>query len=142
MTDTPAEHDERDERGSGVLGVSFGVLFFLGFLLFATQLTVSLYARSVVSGAALDAARIVALSGGPDGIVGSDELATGRVAAARRVEELLGGDADLDIEVLDVATGRVVVVVRTPRPRVLLGGGTIGSPVIERRATARLERWR
>jgi hypothetical protein len=132
---------DRDERGSGVLGVSFGVLFFLGFLLVATQLTVSLYARSVVAGAALDAARLVALSGGTDGVVEADELAAGAAAATRRVGELLGDDAEVEIESVDAGSGRVVVAVRTPRPRLLLGGGTIGSPVIERRATARLERW-
>ena len=137
-----ADADARAEAGSGVLGVSFGVLFFFGFLLFATQITVALYARSVVAGAALDAGRIVALAGGPDGVVDAGELTAARAAAADRVTDLLGADADFEVESIDTNTGRAVVVVRAPRPRLLLGGGTLGSPTIERRAVVRLEQWR
>lgn len=128
-----------DETGSGLFGTSLGVLFFLGFLLFATQLAVSLYARSVLTSAALDAGRILADAGGADGTIDSAELADAQRQAERRVQDLLGNDADLRVDELDVAAGTAEVTVSTTRPRLLLGGGTLGSPTIERSVRVRLE---
>lgn len=56
------EQRNRD-RGAGLLGTSFGILFFLGFLFFAVQLLFNLYATSVVTSASYDAARRVATAG-------------------------------------------------------------------------------
>ncbi len=127
------------QAGSGLFGTWFGVLFFLGFLLFATQLAVSLYARSVLTSAALDAGRIVATAGGSDGRLDPGELAAGRRAAEDRVQDLLGDDATFALSALDPAAGTATVTVATTRPRLLLGGGTLGSAVIERSVTVRLE---
>ncbi len=132
---------EAAERGSGLLGMCFGVLFFLGFLLFATQLTVSLYARSVVTSAALDASRIMARSAGTDGVAADGEVAAAQLAAAHRVRELLGPEATFQLLAVDRAAGTVQVRVAAPRPHLLAGGGTLGSPIIERTVTVRLEQW-
>jgi len=48
------------DRGSGIVGMSFGLLFFFIFLVFAVQVTYNLYATSVMTSLALDAARDVA----------------------------------------------------------------------------------
>ena len=53
------------DRGAGLLGTSFGILVFLGFLFFAVQLLFNLYATSVVTSATYDAARRVATVGHP-----------------------------------------------------------------------------
>lgn len=48
------------ERGSGVFSMAMGLLFFFGFLVFAVNIMYNLYATSVVSSLALDAAHDVA----------------------------------------------------------------------------------
>lgn len=50
----------RGERGSGLLSASVGVLVLLVLMLLATQVMYVLYARSAVTAAAYDAARIAA----------------------------------------------------------------------------------
>ncbi len=127
------------ERGSGVLGLCFGVLGFLGFLLLATQIAMSLYANTVVSGAALDGGRIVARAAGADGVLAPGELTAARSAAERRVRDLLGEAARFDVTEIDLAADRITVTVQAPRPRLLLGGGTLGSATVTRRAELRLE---
>jgi Flp pilus assembly protein TadG len=67
------------ERGAGLLGTAFGLLVFLLLLLFAVQVVHGLYATSVVTGVAYDAARTVA---GHDG-------ASDRAAAASAAEAIL-----------------------------------------------------
>lgn len=66
------------DRGAGIISSLFGLMIFLVFLLFATQLLFSLYATSVISNAAYDAGRQVARTGDTaigqarfDGAVGS-----------------------------------------------------------------------
>lgn len=54
----------RDERGAGLIGTLAGVTVFLVLLLFAVQVLFNLYAKSVITGAAFDAARMVASEGG------------------------------------------------------------------------------
>ena len=48
------------DRGSGLLGTTVGFLVFLVLLLAAIQTLVHLYATSVITSAALDAAAVVA----------------------------------------------------------------------------------
>ena len=132
-------HPSPADRGSGLLGTCFGVVFFLGFLLLATQVAVGLYARSVVTSAALDAGRIMASAGGEDGTIEAGELLAARAAATTRVRELLGADAQFQVTALDLEADRIEVSVTAARPRLLWGGGTLGSDVIERRVQLRLE---
>lgn len=127
------------ERGSGLMGTCFGIMFFLGFLLLAAQITLGLYARSVVTSAALDSGRIMAGAAGPNGMVEPGELATAQAEAVNRVRSLLGPHATFELRSVDRAASVVEVAVSAPRPRLLWGGGTLGSDVIERRVRVRLE---
>jgi Flp pilus assembly protein TadG len=65
-TRPPSDRD-RGDAGAGLIGLMFSVLVFLIFLLFATQLLIGLYARSVVAGAAFDGAQYVARHPQDDG---------------------------------------------------------------------------
>lgn len=51
------------DRGAGIISSIFGLLMFLVFMLFSVQLLFSLYATSVITGAAYDAGRQVAQTG-------------------------------------------------------------------------------
>jgi Flp pilus assembly protein TadG len=50
----------RTERGSGILSMSLGLLVFFALLVFTIQVMYNLYATSVITSLALDAARDVA----------------------------------------------------------------------------------
>jgi len=50
-------HSERSERGAGVFSMSIGLLMFLLMLTFAVQILYNLYATTVVSSLAIEAAR-------------------------------------------------------------------------------------
>ena len=65
--------EDRD-RGTGILSMAMGMLFFFGFLVFAINITYNLYATSVVSSLALDAARDAAEDGGDVGEAEADFL--------------------------------------------------------------------
>ena len=54
----------RDERGTSIVGTTFGFVVFLGFLLFAVNLAVGLYARSTATAIGFDQARLLAQRGG------------------------------------------------------------------------------
>jgi len=54
----------RDERGTSIVGTTFGFAVFLGFLLFAVNLAVGLYARSTATAIGFDQARLLAQRGG------------------------------------------------------------------------------
>ena len=66
----------RDERGTGLVGTLIGFLVFLLLMFFGVQILLGLYATTVVSSAAFDAARIVASPGG-----------TASAAVRRRAED-------------------------------------------------------
>ena len=53
-----------DERGTSIVGTTFGFAAFLGFLLFAVNLAVGLYARSTATAIGFDQARRLAQRGG------------------------------------------------------------------------------
>lgn len=50
----------RNERGSGLLGTSLGVVVFLSLVMFSTQVLLGLWRRSVVTAVATDAAADIA----------------------------------------------------------------------------------
>ena len=72
----------RGDAGTGTISSVVGVTAFLSLLLFAVQLVLNLYATSVVTAVAFDAARIVA---------GSDGDAAAEVEAERHVRDVLHG---------------------------------------------------
>lgn len=77
------------ERGSGILSMSLGLLVFFALLVFAIQVMYNLYATSVITSLALDAARDVAER---DGVTPGE--------AEAEFREHVGGDVEFDIVVL------------------------------------------
>lgn len=69
--------------------MTMGLFFFFGFLVFATNVMYNLYATSVISGFALDAAHNVAERNGTE------------AQAQEQFREQVGEDVDFDIFVLD-----------------------------------------
>ena len=130
------------EAGTGPVGSLVGVTVFLVLLLFAVHLVLNLYATSLVTAAAFDAARVVA--GGEGG-------RAAEVGAERAARELLDGydgegrlafewdyvstDADA---VPDVVELHVVAV----HPTSLLAQVQVPFQRVERTITVRLERFR
>ena len=100
------------ERGSGVLGTVVGGLVFLTFLFFAVQVVLGLYATSVVTAVAYDAAKTVA--GAAAG--GTEEAQRAATTAARRDLGRLGADAEFSWR---REGDDVVLRVRAPRSSVL-----------------------
>ena len=94
------------DRGVGILSSVFGLLFFLIFMLLAVQILWSLYATTVVTGAAYDAGRTAARTGDPG-------------AGVARFENTIGTyDAEVSIVVPDGA-GVVTVTITGENPTVL-----------------------
>lgn len=120
-----------DEGNSPITAV-FGVAIFLLFLLFATQVTVYLYARSVVGAAAYDAARRAAAEGGDC------------VAAHDHARLLLGAYGTHMQITCTPGTDQTTVRVQGPSPARLLSGVTAiaGLDEIDRTATIRTEQLR
>ncbi len=79
----------RGERGSGILSMSLGLVVFFTLLVFAVQVMYNLYATSVITSLALDAARDVAERDGPT---------SGEAEAEFR--QHIGGDVSFDIVVI------------------------------------------
>ena len=100
------------ERGTGLIGTVVGVLVFLSFLLFATQLVLSLYATSVVTAVAYDAAKTVA---GADAGA-SDDARREATVVARRALGRLGEQVELR---WSTDGDDVVLRVRAPRASLL-----------------------
>ena len=77
---------QRRERGAGLLSTSLGLLVFFTLLVFAVQVMYNLYATSVITSLALDAARDVAER---------DGMTPGEAESAFR--DRISGDVDFDI---------------------------------------------
>jgi hypothetical protein len=126
---------KRAERGAGIFGTAFGLLVVLVLLLFAVQVLQDLYATSVVTGAAHDAARTVA------GYDNADDRSAAAAAAEQVLRSRLDGyDADrleLDWRLAeDAVTLTVRARHRTVWPRAL---DPMGLGTTERTVTVRTE---
>jgi len=127
----------RRDDGAGLLSTSFGVLFFVGFLLFAVQLLFNLYATSVVTSAAYDAARSVATA--PTQPATDEQLD----AAVDHARSLLGKYRDRATFDWDLSDPDVVRLhVRAVNPRVLAPplDHLVGFDVIDRTVIVRVEK--
>ena len=125
-----------DERGGGPLSAWFGFVVFLALLLFAVQVLYNLYATSVVTSVAYDAARQVAGAQGGPGSVGRAE------ASARQA---LGRYSDRVSFQWAAGDGEVVVLRVTARnPSFLLPAlaGPVAFGQIDRTVRVRVERFR
>lgn len=125
------------DRGAGLLGTSFGILFFLGFLFFAVQLLFNLYATSVVTSTAYDAAREVATRGHEPTPADCD-------AAVARAYGRLGRYASHVLLTCDADPDVVTVIVHAENPRFLgpVIDSFVGYDVIDRTVSVRVERFR
>jgi hypothetical protein len=127
---------DRSERGSGPISAWIGFVVFLGLLLFAVQSLLNLYATSVLTSVAYDAAREVA---GMDG--GSEAVAR----AESRARELLGRFGErVTFDWSSTNEEDVVLRVRGTVPRVLLPvqRGPVAFGEIDRTVRVRVERFR
>ena len=126
----------RSERGSGLISTWIGFVVFLGLLLFTVQSLLNLYATSVVTSVAYDAAREVA---GADG--GSESVAS----AEARARGLLGRFGQrMSFDWSATSDEDVVLRVRGSVPRVLLPvqRGPVAFGEIDRTVRVRVERFR
>jgi hypothetical protein len=128
----------RGETGAGILGAVVGVTMFLVLLLFAVQVLVGLYAKSVVTAVTYDAAKNLA---GTD----QGDTAARRAAAedtARRQLGRMGQHTTFDWRGTDPDTVRLTVRARRPTvvPRSLVDSSVLGT--IERTVQVRMERVR
>lgn len=96
----------RDDRGTGMIGSIIGLSLFFGFVLLAMQVAVALYATTVVTSAAFDAARIYSSS--------STTGADWSVAEAHASDQLgaWGSEVDFSVEEVGGDGGRERVAVR------------------------------
>ncbi len=126
-----------DERGGGPISTWIGFVVFLGMLLFAVQALLNLYATSVVTSVAYDAARQVA------GSDGGDAARAGAEDHARRLLGRFGQEVSFDWSAS--TADDVVLRVRGDVPSVqlpLFGGGTMPFGSIDRTVRLRVERFR
>jgi Flp pilus assembly protein TadG len=128
--------DRQRERGAGLFGTWFGLLVVLVLFLFAVQVLFDLYARSVVTATAYDAARRVAAYHRGD-------VADAEAAAESHAKQLLGKYGQRVLFTWDPSDSDVIrlhVVVENPR----LGFGpfnkAMGLDRIDRTVTVRVER--
>jgi Flp pilus assembly protein TadG len=117
----------RGDRGSGVVSSLAGVAAFLAFLLLAVHVILGLYATSLVSDAAADAARRVAGTS-----LTTDPTATAE-AQVRKALGRLGEGASVRVTIGDDSVG---VTVRVARPGFTRA---FGEGVIERTVRVRRE---
>ncbi len=92
-TPSGRHRDRHREAGAGILSASLGLLVFFALLVFAVQVMYNLYATSVITSLALDAARDVAER---DGLSPAE--------AEAQFRDHIGGEVDFDI----VVTGATV----------------------------------
>jgi Flp pilus assembly protein TadG len=127
------------ERGAGLVATLFGGLVFLLLLLFAVQVLVGLYVRSVVTAAAYDAALAVA-GGGAHGDAGGQEANVAAAEATAR-SRLGGIGARMAFTWQEVSSDRVVVEVHVVAPE-FLPLHLAPLAVVDRTVIVRTERFR
>jgi len=131
------------DAGAGLIGTSAAVTVFLVFLLFAVQILIGLYGRSVVTGAAYDGAHSVA--GARVDHTDPDAVARAQATAEDRMRQQLGevgSRATFDWSGTDGAT--VVLRVQTDNPRFSIPGltGPLSTDHIDRTVQVRVEQVR
>lgn len=131
------------DDGAGLLSGAAGLLVFLGFMLFTTQLLVDLYASSVVTGAAHSGARVVA--GARVDHTDAASLDAARSEGERRVRQLLGRHgqgAQLDWSGSTADEIVLRVVVDNPRFALPGVGARLGVDRVDRTVRVRVEELR
>jgi hypothetical protein len=123
----------RDEGGTSVVGTTFGFAAFLGFLLFAVNIAVGLYARSTATAIGFDETRRLAQAG--PGCAGADQTEGAVVDRLggwwRQVQVLAACDGEVVSVRIDATSSRSLV------PAVLLRPTRISE--LHRTFTVRIE---
>jgi hypothetical protein len=124
----------RDETGTGLVPMIGGFVVFLALLTFAVQLCLNLYATTAVTGAAYDAARIVAGSE-----AGGEESA--RLEAEAHARQVLGRLGEQTRFEWIVDGDDVALRVQAVNPRVVLPalGAQLGFDTVDRTVRVRRE---
>lgn len=133
QTETPPAADRcSSDRGAGLMGSAFGVLVFLILLLTSAQILYGLYARSIVTDAAFDAARKVA---GYDG--SANAIGPGQAEAELRATL---GEFGATATIRWISTGGddIVLQVSGPTPSFLPAGFSGRLPVDSVNTTVRV----
>ena len=126
----------RDERGGGPLTAWFGLVVFLSLLLFAVQVLFNLYATSVVTSVAFDAARRVAAAEG-DATVAVGPAETAARQALGEYGDRVSFEWSLDGDVVALR-----VLARNPSFLLPAQAGPVAFGDIDRTVRVRLERFR
>jgi hypothetical protein len=121
------------DRGTAVVGTFVGFLIFLVLLLFSAQMLVRLYAKSMLTSAAVRAAQQVAQSPDPTAAVANAETAARSNLGAF-------GATHTSFVWKEVDAGQVVLEVRGVSPELIPVPGSWR--VIDRTVTVRTERFR
>ena len=132
-----------DDAGTGLIATFAALVVFLGFLLFAVQLLVDLYASSATTDAAFDGARLVA--GSRTGHDDPEALAQAERRAEERVRSELGGfGRKVSFDWTGTDADSVQLRVRGRAPRFLWPGlqGALGVDEVDRTVRVRVESWR
>lgn len=109
----------RDERGTSVFGTTFGFVVFLGFLLFAVNIAVGLYARSTATAIGFDHARRLAQRGTAcsASAEGTERAITDRLGGWwRRIEVTARCDGEVATVQVDAASSRSLLPAALFRP--------------------------
>ncbi len=153
MTATPSRVADRwqAEDGEGLFSTVFGLMLFLLLLLFAVQVTTHLYATTVVTTAAFDAARLVSGQQVLGSSVGAPTTDCPAPAAAEidranaHLASLLGGLWEVDAaDWTGTDASRVTVEVTVQTPARVIGGvaSVAGLDQISRTVTLQRECFR
>lgn len=121
------------QRGAGLLSSSFGLLFFLGFLTLATQVTVALFATSAAGAIAAETARSAAAAIGTAGAT-CDVAMTD--SARRSIQQLSGQSGRMRFDAQCLGPD-LQIQVAIDKPTLLKA---VGSHEITRTAVVRTER--
>ena len=127
------------ERGGGLIGTIAGLLVFLALMLFAVQSLVGVYARSMVTDAAYEGARLVAGARVDQDDPGARRSA--QVDAEHEVRSLLGGFGDsISLDWSATTTDTVALTVRARPPGFAFASlGPAATSLIEKTVRVRVE---
>ncbi len=107
----------RDEAGTGVLGTTFGFVVFLGFVLFAVNIAMGLYARSTATAIGFDQARQLAEQGISCPATATEEAVVGRLQAWWRQTRVAATcDGEVAVVRVDASSSRSLLPSALLRP--------------------------
>ena len=123
-------------RGAGLVTLTGGLLVFLLLMFFAVQLTINLYARSQVTAAGFDAARLVA---GFDNDHRRDAATEEAESRLRAMLGSMGDDVRIEWDLSDPDAVRLHLMLTPPSIAPELVRGAVGLDQIDRTIVVRTE---